>query len=256
MAHIINILSFDKSEVCIYSCEKVGHKTKPDSLEECWDIRQKRLMVFICILWIIMLMLWGISKAKFLSFSNYYWLNVYVVLLRDGGNTGSWARHRSLSLLQQLQFPPFPNYSHPHCDWGYCCGVVDCGERHGETKLLQICILIICWSLAICYNMLWVNQFYLSTQRQQDMSKAVPVSFCFLSITLSSDFTSEMEGFDDPGVFFSSEFSESHEEPGTNLANKKLFQKFIEEFQEGNFSFKYRDTLKRNYLRWVLPNTW
>ena len=35
MAHIINILSFDKSEVCIYSCEKVGHKTKPDSLEEC-----------------------------------------------------------------------------------------------------------------------------------------------------------------------------------------------------------------------------
>merc|ERR1719273_2497707 len=49
--------------------------------------------------------------------------------------------------------------------------------------------------------------------------------------------------------FFSSDFSESHEEPGTNLANKRIFQKFIEEFQEGNFSFKYRDALKRNYLR-------
>ena len=58
-----------------------------------------------------------------------------------------------------------------------------------------------------------------------------------------------MEGFDDPGVFFSSDFSESQEEPGTNLANKRIFQKFIEEFQEGNFSFKYRDALKRNYLR-------
>ena len=32
-------------------------------------------------------------------------------------------------------------------------------------------------------------------------------------------------------------------------ANKKIFHKFIEEFQEGNFSYKYRDALKRNYLR-------
>ena len=60
-----------------------------------------------------------------------------------------------------------------------------------------------------------------------------------------------MEGFDDPGVFFSSNFSDSQEETGSNLANKKIFQKFIEEFQEGNFSFKYRDTLRRNYIRYV-----
>ena len=35
----------------------------------------------------------------------------------------------------------------------------------------------------------------------------------------------------------------------SNLADKKRFLKFIMEFQEGNFAFKYRDALKRNYLR-------
>jgi len=58
-----------------------------------------------------------------------------------------------------------------------------------------------------------------------------------------------MEGFDDPGVFFSSDFPDSQVDANTNLANKKVFLKFIEEFQEGNFSFKYRDALRRNYLR-------
>ena len=58
-----------------------------------------------------------------------------------------------------------------------------------------------------------------------------------------------MEGFDDPGVFFSSDFPDSQVDANTNLANKKTFLKFIEEFQEGNFSFKYRDALRRNYLR-------
>ena len=59
-----------------------------------------------------------------------------------------------------------------------------------------------------------------------------------------------MEGFDDPGVFFSSNFSDSQGgDSNSNLANKKVFMKFIEEFQEGNFTFKYRDALKRNYLR-------
>ena len=58
-----------------------------------------------------------------------------------------------------------------------------------------------------------------------------------------------MEGFDDPGVFFSDNFSESRGDGQINLANKKLFLKFIKEFQEGNFAYKYRDALKRNYLR-------
>jgi len=58
-----------------------------------------------------------------------------------------------------------------------------------------------------------------------------------------------MEGFDDPGVFFSDNFSESQGDSQTNLASKKQFVKFIKEFQEGNFAYKYRDALKRNYLR-------
>eukprot|EP00092_Neocalanus_flemingeri_P025492 GFUD01027640.1.p1 GENE.GFUD01027640.1~~GFUD01027640.1.p1 ORF type:complete len:749 (-),score=252.70 GFUD01027640.1:1872-4058(-) len=58
-----------------------------------------------------------------------------------------------------------------------------------------------------------------------------------------------MEGFDDPGVFFSDNFSESQGDGQSNLASKKQFLKFIKEFQEGNFAYKYRDALKRNYLR-------
>ena len=58
-----------------------------------------------------------------------------------------------------------------------------------------------------------------------------------------------MEGFDDPGVFFSDNFSDAQGDSNSNLANKKQFLKFIKEFQEGNFAYKYRDALKRNYLR-------
>jgi len=60
-----------------------------------------------------------------------------------------------------------------------------------------------------------------------------------------------MEGFDDPGVFFSDNFSDSTQGDGSinNVAIKKKFIKFIKEFQEGNFAYKYRDGLKRNYLR-------
>jgi len=60
-----------------------------------------------------------------------------------------------------------------------------------------------------------------------------------------------MEGFDDPGVFFSDNFSDSQQGDGSinNVAVKKKFLKFIKEFKEGNFAFKYRDGLKRNYLR-------
>ncbi|KAG7200078.1 hypothetical protein KM043_000524 [Ampulex compressa] len=58
-----------------------------------------------------------------------------------------------------------------------------------------------------------------------------------------------MEGFDDPGVFFSDNFavSESHETQLNLQVSKKKFMEFIRQFHEGNFNYKYRDTLKRNY---------
>ena len=59
-----------------------------------------------------------------------------------------------------------------------------------------------------------------------------------------------MEGFDDPGVFFSDNFSESQDDRTTSrVAIKKKFLRFLKEFQEGNFAYKYRDALKTNYLR-------
>ncbi|XP_017891576.1 DNA replication licensing factor Mcm5-like [Ceratina calcarata] len=58
-----------------------------------------------------------------------------------------------------------------------------------------------------------------------------------------------MEGFDDPGIFFSDNFSTPDtNETQTNLQYaKKKFMEFIRQFHEGNFNYKYRDTLKRNY---------
>jgi DNA replication licensing factor MCM5 len=59
-----------------------------------------------------------------------------------------------------------------------------------------------------------------------------------------------MEGFDDPGVYFSDNFSESQDDRNTTKVSiKKKFLKFLKEFQEGNFAYKYRDELKRNYNR-------
>ncbi|KAG6799177.1 DNA replication licensing factor Mcm5 isoform X1 [Apis mellifera caucasica] len=58
-----------------------------------------------------------------------------------------------------------------------------------------------------------------------------------------------MEGFDDPGIFFSDNFSISESnDTQTNLQfSKKKFMEFIRQFHEGNFNYKYRDILKRNY---------
>ncbi|VVD04660.1 DNA replication licensing factor Mcm5 [Leptidea sinapis] len=59
-----------------------------------------------------------------------------------------------------------------------------------------------------------------------------------------------MEGFDDPGVFFSDNFGveENESQDQINLqAVKKKFKEFIRQFHTGNFNFKYRDALKRNY---------
>ncbi|XP_076060472.1 minichromosome maintenance 5 [Oratosquilla oratoria] len=59
-----------------------------------------------------------------------------------------------------------------------------------------------------------------------------------------------MEGFDDPGIFFSDNFSseDQHDQSQINLqAVKKKFKEFLRQFHEGNFNYKYRDALKRQY---------
>lgn len=59
-----------------------------------------------------------------------------------------------------------------------------------------------------------------------------------------------MEGFDNAGIFFSDNFGEDHQDENQiNLqAVKTKFKNFIRTFNEDNFHYKYRDTLKRNYL--------
>ncbi|XP_058812269.1 DNA replication licensing factor Mcm5 [Topomyia yanbarensis] len=62
-----------------------------------------------------------------------------------------------------------------------------------------------------------------------------------------------MEGFDDVGVFFSDNFGDDgQQQQGSNQINlqqmKKKYREFIRTFCEANFSYKYRDNLKRNYL--------
>jgi DNA replication licensing factor MCM5 len=52
-----------------------------------------------------------------------------------------------------------------------------------------------------------------------------------------------MEGFDDPGVFFSDNFGtdEQGEEQQNNRQQiKGRFREFIRQFHEGNFSYRYR----------------
>lgn len=59
-----------------------------------------------------------------------------------------------------------------------------------------------------------------------------------------------MAGFDEGGVFFSDNFA-SEEQTDENQINrqqvKKRLKDFIRQFHEGNFSYTYRDQLKRNY---------
>ena len=51
-----------------------------------------------------------------------------------------------------------------------------------------------------------------------------------------------MEGFDDPGVFFSDNLpGEGLQDSQVNLqAVKKKFKDFLMQFHEGNFTYKYR----------------
>ncbi|KAK7074488.1 minichromosome maintenance protein 5 [Halocaridina rubra] len=59
-----------------------------------------------------------------------------------------------------------------------------------------------------------------------------------------------MEGFDDPGIFFSDNFSSEDQQDQNQInlqAVKKKFREFLRQFHEGNFNYKYRDSLKRFY---------
>ncbi len=53
-----------------------------------------------------------------------------------------------------------------------------------------------------------------------------------------------MEGFDDPGIYYSDNFGGSEETTNetniNNLAVKKKYKDFIRQFHEGNFNYKYR----------------
>lgn len=48
-----------------------------------------------------------------------------------------------------------------------------------------------------------------------------------------------MEGFDDPGVFFSDNFN-ANESQVNFQAVKKKFKEFIRQFHGDNFNYKYR----------------
>ncbi|XP_015511621.1 DNA replication licensing factor Mcm5 [Neodiprion pinetum] len=59
-----------------------------------------------------------------------------------------------------------------------------------------------------------------------------------------------MEGFDRPDTFFVEHFSTEEPDDGKQLKLKQCkqkFKEFIRQFHEGNFNYKYRDALKRNY---------
>ncbi|CAH1116571.1 unnamed protein product [Phaedon cochleariae] len=58
-----------------------------------------------------------------------------------------------------------------------------------------------------------------------------------------------MDGFDNPGVYFSDNFPEANENISSVglVAVKKKFKEFIRQYHTENFNYKYRDTLRRNY---------
>lgn len=59
-----------------------------------------------------------------------------------------------------------------------------------------------------------------------------------------------MEGFDTPGIFFSDTFGDEDNNFTSVVTNarliKKTFKEFLKTYNEDNFNYKYRDTLKRN----------
>lgn len=68
--------------------------------------------------------------------------------------------------------------------------------------------------------------------------------FCNLSdlLILSVKFF-RMEGFDDPGVFFSDNFGGEDHQSDVNTTfqgTKRKLKDFLRQFHEGNFNYKYR----------------
>lgn len=69
-----------------------------------------------------------------------------------------------------------------------------------------------------------------------------------------------MEGFDDPGIFFSDNFSSEDQQDQSQInlqAVKKKFKEFLRQFHEGNFNYKYRwgtfSSFFCYYLRLLFP---
>ncbi|XP_014666063.1 PREDICTED: DNA replication licensing factor mcm5-A-like [Priapulus caudatus] len=59
-----------------------------------------------------------------------------------------------------------------------------------------------------------------------------------------------MAGFDNPGLFFSDNFGaedDNNQDQINRLATLRRFKEFIRQFYTGNFSYIYRDQLKRHY---------
>ncbi|CAI9718955.1 DNA replication licensing factor mcm5-like [Octopus vulgaris] len=59
-----------------------------------------------------------------------------------------------------------------------------------------------------------------------------------------------MSGFDDLGVFFSDNFGSEDQQDDNQINRQEIknnFKAFLRKFHEGNFSYEYRDQLKRHY---------
>ncbi|KAL8607419.1 hypothetical protein ACOMHN_024444 [Nucella lapillus] len=59
-----------------------------------------------------------------------------------------------------------------------------------------------------------------------------------------------MEGFDDAGIFYSDSFQSEGQTDGNQIDRvhiKSKLKEFVRQFHEGNFSYRYRDQLKRQY---------
>ncbi len=92
------------------------------------------------------------------------------------------------------------------------------------------------------------------------MSEETDYEIYFCKVLIEYKSLSSPSGFDAPQVYYSDNFGDTGNAPDTanNLAVKKRFKDFLRQFNGGsNFSYKYRDALKRNYtLRqfWICVN--
>jgi len=91
----------------------------------------------------------------------------------------------------------------------------------------------------------------------------INLSFPIFHLKLKLIYFMNFAGFDAPQVYYSDNFGDTGDSVNAanatnNLAIKKRFKEFLRQFSGGgNFSYKYRDALKRNYtLRqfWISVN--